>query len=155
MELTPYYMAKTGYEFYLAARNHTSVGKRHFVKLYLFAVSIELGLKAFFLNDNLSESSKKTSKKLGHNLVKLWNACNTRGLTLALTDNESDALEKLNQFFASKSLEYGSVELFIELMTGAKGYPNIRYVGQVAKKVSESSKSARYFVASDTPKHMR
>lgn len=84
---------------------------------YLVSHAIELSLRAFLRGSGLSLETLK--KKLGHDLSKCLSQAELHNLDkyVEISDSERSAIEKINDYYIEKDLEYISV--------GYKEYPQI------------------------------
>jgi hypothetical protein len=95
-------------EFYCAAQKlHQDDNDINIVVYYLYCHSIEVVLKAVL---NFKGYSEKNLKKIGHDLIKVWNKAKTSEPNLGdmVSDLEKleDVLKLLNPYYKGKEFEY-------------------------------------------------
>lgn len=149
-DMKPYYMARVGEDFFKASLSHQPQKLFPYTNFYLLAVSIELGLKAFLINDNNTEAADKKNHNIGHNLPKLLLAFSEAGGSLDLSEDEINSIEKLSHYFKPKSLEYGSGKLWEAMLGGMSKFPKLVVIESIAGKVTDLSRKNRYYIDSDT-----
>lgn len=117
---------------------------------FLYCASIELGLKAAILSVDNSEAKKKLLrfKPNGHDLVNVHAQFQVdlpnRNV---LGANDLGAIQKINPFFRDKGLEYVTLDVITELVTGMASFPELAEIRQAAAKVNEFLKSEEFFVS--------
>lgn len=96
--------------------------------MYLIGHSIELALKAYLLNHQLTLKELR-SKVYGHDLAACENKAKELGLVelLIITPAESAAIEMLHYLYSTKQLEY--------IVTGTKSMPLFELFESYARKL--------------------
>lgn len=100
--------------------------------LYLIGHGIELTLKAYLLGQGMTPRDLRKLGQNGHDLMKAFDAANSRGLGCQLSDEQGElaALEVLNESYAVKEFEY--------ITTGATRWPRFSVLSSVACKLYNS-----------------
>lgn len=129
---------KLGKEFYHASRDQLVKNQEHLVSFpcyYLAGHSIELSLKAFLFGNNYSVSDLR-KRKYGHDLESLLDEAikNDFENECALSFHEKLNLERLNNYYKEKELEYLESQIY--------ALPEMQKAVELAGKVS--NKLARF-----------
>ena len=106
-EITAPRLLLSAREYFLAAsslKNEVRGNRILFPKNLLYCLSIELGLKAFLKAQNFSQETLKNS--YGHDLVKLLNEAEKKGLFLLKYDKMVEYSKTYNLLYKKKEMEY-------------------------------------------------
>lgn len=147
--LTPYAMARISEDLYLASLNYTPVG-RPIINYYLFAVSIEIGLKSAILSIDYTESSKMKIKQLGHDLSKLVDCYQADFEQDYFSCDEQEVISQINQFYRDKSLEYFTTSMLRQALLGFKDFPPLEELSMIAGRVNTLLKANEYYINAKT-----
>jgi len=149
--MTPYAMSRMSGQMYQAALDYTGDEKIPFVKYYLHCASIELGLKASILAIDCTPEKKEFLKnRLGHNLEKAINQAGKKHDLSFLNKSDRATISKVNPFFKGKGLEYFTIEMLTEAVTGFKKLPSIGALEAVARKIQTFQDEHQRFINSRT-----
>jgi len=114
--------------FYCAAIKLHKDGEINIVVYYLYSHAIELVLKAVLIFRNFQE---KDLKKIGHDLIKVWNEAIEIEPNLANMIKDQEKLEAilalLNPYYRSKEFEY--------IKVGFKHFPSIKDVREIIEEL--------------------
>ena len=115
--------------FYCAAKKlHDNDDETNVVLYYLYGHAIELVLKAVLVFRNFQE---KSLKKIGHDLIKVWNEAIKNEPSLANMINDREKLETvlafLNPYYRDKEFEY--------IKVGFKRFPSLNDVREIIEEL--------------------
>ena len=146
--LTPYAIARFSEDLYLASLNYTP--DRPMINYYLFAVSIEIGLKSAILSIDCTEDSKTKIKELGHDLSRLVDCYQAELGRDYFSCDEQAIISQINQFYRDKSLEYFTTPMLRQALLGFKDFPPLEELSMIAGKVNMLLKDNDYYTNAKT-----
>ena len=150
-DLTVYYTAKMASDLFHSAEAYPGTGILPWHRLLLYCMTIELALKASLLNNNNTRQQRHANKALSHRLADIVEAAKDSVPPNLLTDQHLQAISKVSVFFHRKDLEYASIELSEQMVTGRKKLPDIESLRSAALALVDFVEENRHFVDSSTP----
>lgn len=148
--LTPYAMARSAHHLFQMARAYNAKADATPIRLYVFCVSIEIGMKAAILGEDCTEVNKQLIKGIGHDLVKLNAQFETTFQNKLLDEDDIDALTKINPYFRDKGLEYFTTPMLVSTLKGRSDFPETNAIEAVARKVQEFLETRDFFIEGKT-----
>jgi len=137
MNFTPYALALASQELRDAALL-LRTSRFPVTNFLLFAMSIELGLKAAVLNrDNTQQMKDRLKGQVGHDLLKANEEYESATASTLFNTADEVALQKLNRFFKGKHLEYFTVVMIEAMYQAFAGFPPLDEIAECSRKVSE------------------
>lgn len=115
-------------------------------KLYFYSLAIELGLKAAIFAKNPLPATKAELKKLGHNLIELLDRFEEDWGVPLLSAEERDHVNRVNNYFKHKGLEYFTGEMLEAILQGWRDLPDPQELQGVAATINAFLASHDYFI---------
>ena len=141
--MQPFAMARKSHHLFRMARGYADQPDARLARLYLYCVSIELGLKAALLDHDSTKGPDL--RAISHDLVQLMDQFkNTFGFDLFGTDDVT-AIKKINPYFKGKDLEYVEPAVVTSLMKGSKDMPLPTELEAAVEKVDTYLGDKGYF----------
>lgn len=148
--ITPYALARFSHNFFKMTTEHITESDSFLPHLYLYCVSIELGLKAAILAEDCTEKSKGYIKELGHDLLKVRDRFEEIYGTDWLNTENITVLKQINPYFKSKGLEYFTIEVLGIALKGFKQLPKVEQLQACAEKINNFLEQNNYFINGKT-----
>jgi len=136
LNLTPYVTALMSRDLH-SASNALIVDDRHPVANFLlYAMSVELGLKAAVLNfDNSAAMKKRLKDEVGHDLICAYNIFFGVTNDKLFDAQDIQAFEKLNPYYKGKGLEYFTPDMLVAALQAFSGFPPLGTIKAASQKV--------------------
>jgi hypothetical protein len=115
-------------------------------KLYFYSLAIELGLKAAIFAKSPLPATKSELRDLGHNLIALLDRFEQDWSIAALGTEERAHVNRVNDYFRRKGLEYFTGEMLMAIMNGWRDLPDPQALEGVAASINAFLASHNYFI---------
>ncbi|MEA3054225.1 MAG: hypothetical protein QOG72_3128 [Sphingomonadales bacterium] len=149
--LTPYVLARSAHDAYCMTRDYVGDKSGWLMRLYMFCVTIELGMKGAILAENCTAAVKAElkSRKIGHDLSKLHDKF-LEIFPPIFNQVQVEAIERINAYFRDKGLEYFTPTVMEQTLNGGRDIPSVDVMEEIAGKLDAFLKSHAYFIEGRT-----
>ncbi len=147
--ITPYAMAKMSEELFQASENYKP-NRFPLVNYFLYAASIEVGLKASILAIDCTKKKKNKIKNISHNLKKLVEEFEALIVKDFFSEEGKECITQLNTHYQDKGLEYFTLPVLTSSLKGFKDFPKIEDVRNVAEQTNAFLVEKNYYVKAQT-----
>lgn len=147
VKITPYALAMMSDDMHKSSQGYKPV-RFPLINYYLYAASIELGLKSAILSVECSEQKKKQLKNIGHNLEELIAVYEAEVNSNFFKASETQVVLAVNKYFSNKSLEYFTETMLEAALRGFTSFPNIKDLEKVSEKVNNYLEANKFFLYS-------
>lgn len=144
--ITPFAMAGISEDLYGSSIAYSSNKRFPVVNFFLYAASIEIGLKSAILSKDCTFLGKNKIKKLGHHLDKVLECFKNEVDSDLFSNGDIEVILSVNVFYHDKGLEYFTTPMIGQAMKAFKDFPPLEDFSKVAKKVNELIKINKYFI---------